>query len=687
MTIALGIDTGGTYTDAALVDYESGQVRAGAKALTTHHNLATGIGNAIAAVLEMQAVDPGEVGLVALSTTLATNALVEGKGSPVCLLLLGYDPALIEQFGFAPEFVTPNVVYLPGGHDSEGVELAPLDEPAVREVIQAWQNRVEAFAVSGYFSVRNPSHELRVRDLVREMTELPVTCGHELTRRLNSVRRATTTALNASLIPLLTGLIRTVRQTLDGYGITAPLMVVKGDGSLARDAWIMQRPVETILSGPAASVVGAARLSAKGRHDVWVVDVGGTTTDIAALCDGRPRLNPEGAQVGRWRTMVEAIDVHTAGLGGDSHVQLDREGRLQIGPRRVVPLCLLAEHFPEVVEMLRPEPARPAKPVSAKERWLQRKTVQRAKTQSGLAAQFASVRRAPVAEIGEGERALFDELTGGPVPLDELTGRGHSLLVLERLDALERQGLVQRAGFTPTDALHALGCLDIWHTEAARLGAEMMAKRAGLPIDAFCEQVVAGVSNRVAIELVSKVLGDEMRALPDWEDEPTASALLSRALSGVDGLGLSCELILQRPIVAIGAPVEAYMPAAAEHLNTDLVLPLHAEVANAVGAVAGSVIQRVRVQVVPLEGHMQFQLQLPDGLVVLESIDEAVSHARAVVPAYVETLARKAGADGEITVQMARHDRTAPVTEGWGDAVYLGSELVFTAAGRPSPAD
>ncbi|MBN1286662.1 MAG: hydantoinase/oxoprolinase family protein [Anaerolineae bacterium] len=686
MTIALGIDTGGTYTDAALVDYESGEVQASAKALTTHHDLAVGIGTAIAAVLETRAVDPADVGLAALSTTLATNALVEGKGSPVCLLLLGYDAALIEQFGFAAELVTPNVVYLPGGHDTAGNEQAPLDERATREAIRAWQGQVEAFAVSGYFGVRNPAHELRVRDLVRELTGLPVTCGHELTSRLDSVRRATTTALNASLIPLLTGLIQTVRRTLGAHGIAAPLMVVKGDGSLVRDTWIMQRPVETILSGPAASVVGAARLAGDGRGDVWVVDVGGTTTDIAALHGGRPWLNPEGAQVGRWRTMVEAIDVHTAGLGGDSHVRLDREGRLQIGPQRVVPLCLLAQTFPDVIALLRPEPVALPRPTGAKERWLQRKAAHRASTQSGLAGQFVTVRRAPTTALAEGDRALLEELAAGPVALDDLAGRGHSMIVLGRLEALERQGLVQRAGFTPTDALHALGRLDIWNAEAARRGAELMAKRAGLPAEAFCEQVVAGVSDRVATELVSKVLGDEMRALPDWDGEPTAAALLTRALRGVDGLGLGCDLTLRRPIIAIGAPVGAYMPATAGRLHTALILPPHAEVANAVGAVAGSVIQRVRAHITPLEGHQQFRLQLPDGAVVLNGIEAAVAHARTVMPPQVEALARAAGAGGAITVQMERRDLTAPVAEGWGDALYIGTELVFTAVGRPSPA-
>jgi N-methylhydantoinase A/oxoprolinase/acetone carboxylase beta subunit len=230
MTVALGIDTGGTYTDAVLVDHDSGAVLASAKALTTRRDLAIGIGEAVTAAFaqngvrpagrEGAVVAPADVDMVALSTTLATNAIVEGQGSPVCLLLIGYDPELIQKYGFERDLVTQDVVYLRGGHDGVGDEVAPLDEAAAREAILARREHVEAFAVSGYFGVRNPSHELRVRALVEELTRqprgtqaapssgtqaVPVTCGHELTTRLNAVRRATTAALNARLIPFVDG--------------------------------------------------------------------------------------------------------------------------------------------------------------------------------------------------------------------------------------------------------------------------------------------------------------------------------------------------------------------------------------------------------------------------------------------------------------------------------------------------
>jgi N-methylhydantoinase A/oxoprolinase/acetone carboxylase beta subunit len=569
----------------------------------------------------------------------------------------------MEQYGFQQELATEDVVYLSGGHDVLGNEVAPLDEDAAREAILAQRDKVEAFAVSGYFGVRNPAHELRVRALVEELAGLPVTCGHELTTRLNAVRRATTVALNARLIPLLRELIATVRRTLDERAIAAPLMVVKGDGSLVRAEWAMQRPIETILSGPAASAVGAWHLA--GRRNVWVVDVGGTTTDIAALNDGQPRLNPEGARVGGWRTMVEAVDVHTTGLGGDSHVRFDRQGQLLIGPRRVVPLCLLASEHPEIVDELRRQAT--------------------AQKKGDELIQFVIPWRRPANWLSSEDAALLRRLEAGPRSLVSLIRETrYSWLLRRRIEVLEARRVVQRAGFTPTDALHVLGRFQQWNVEASRLGAEMLAAPMGLTVETLCEQVAQGVSARVAMELVSKVLEDEA-SLPHWEKEPTATALLARALNSQRDGDLGCDLTLRRPLVAIGAPVEAYLPRVAERLHTELIIPPHAEVANAVGAVAGGVVQRLRVLVSSLDGGERFRLHLPNGVHDFDDLEQAVGHAQQVMAAHVEALARQAGA-GQVEVRMARTDRRAKIAIGWGQEVYLGTELIFTAVGRPSPA-
>ena len=671
MTVALGIDTGGTYTDAALVDHATGAVLCTAKALTTRIDLSIGIGQAIDAAFQQPgAPPPTSVSLVSLSTTLATNAIVEGQGSRICLILIGYDPGLIKQYGFEQELVTEDVVYLAGGHDIHGDEVASLDEGALRQAVLARRDQVDAFAVSSYFAVRNPDHELRARDLIEELTGLPVTCGHDLTTRLNSVRRATTVALNARLVPLLRELIETLRQALGERVITAPVMVVKGDGSLVRAEWAMQRPIETILSGPAASAVGAWHLAEQNgvsldEGGLWVVDVGGTTTDIAVLRDGRPRLNPEGAQVGRWRTMVEAVDVHTVGLGGDSHVRLDGERRLLIGPRRVVPLSLLASQYPQIVDELRNQVAVRRRP--------------------DLANQFVMARRPPTRPLDEDEQMILNQLASGPVSLSFLVRQSRfGSMVLRRVEDLVSERLVMVSGFTPTDALHALGRLDLWDVEAAELGARVYAAMARRRVEELCRTVVEGVSSRAAAAMVSKVLSDEAHA-HDWEQEPTAALLLNRALNNDGDSDLELTLTLRRPVVAIGAPVEAYMPRVAERLHTRLVIPPCAEVANAVGAVAGGVVQRHRVLISPIEEGEMLRVHLPHRVRDFHHLDEAVAHAEEEMDGWIRSQARQAGAD-QVEVQMERKDREVLVSSGWGDQIYLGTELTFTAVGRPSPA-
>jgi N-methylhydantoinase A/oxoprolinase/acetone carboxylase beta subunit len=206
----------------------------------------------------------------------------------------------------------------------------------------------------------------------------------------------------------------------------------------------------------------------------------------------------------------------------------------------------------------------------------------------------------------------------------------------------------------------------------------MVAREFDMGVDELCAQVVDGVSDRVSQALVTKVLSDE-GVSPDWEAEPSAVALLRRALGDSQGSDLACDIKLQRPVVAIGAPVEAYMPRVADQLGTELVIPSHAEVANAVGAVTGSVVQQIRVTIQPLEDKT-FRVHLPDGVRDFSKLEDGVRHAEDSVKALVKGMAREAGAE-QVDVRVEREDKTAPVR---GDRIYLGTELRFTATGRPS---
>jgi N-methylhydantoinase A/oxoprolinase/acetone carboxylase beta subunit len=555
------------------------------------------------------------------------------------------------------------VCFIAGGHAPTGDEQASLDLVALEAAINRHAANVAAFAVSGYFSVRNASHEIAARELIRRLTGLPVTCGHELTSRLDAPRRALTAALNARLIPQLQQLIRAVETLLAEKGIRAPLMVVKGDGSLVSADFAMTRPVETILSGPAASVVGGRHLARE--DDVVVVDMGGTTTDIALLNGGMPVLDREGATVAGWKTMVEAVAVRTYGLGGDSEVHRDGDG-IVLGPRRLVPLSLLCHQHPGMLEILRQQCAADRLDPGAGRFVIRNRSLDSA---GGLAPAQARV---------------WAALAGGPVPLPELSG-GYA--AARAIDRLVDRGLVAISGFTPSDAAHVLGVHDQWSGEAAKLGAEIWIRAdaaAARPVDhdvsAFARRIIEATilqSGRAVAAAALATEGDGDLATGG----PLGRQLVDCALAADSGEGrlLRVALSLNRPLVAIGAPVATYYPEVARRLGTRLVIPPHADVCNAVGAVAGGVVQSVSALITaPSEGL--FRVHLPDGNADFAEVERAADHALAQARGLAMERARAAGAeDVEI-----RHRRTDKVhRDAAGLQIFIESRVDVMAFGRP----
>ena len=309
----LGIDTGGTYTDAVLWS-EAGGVAAKAKALTTRHDLAVGISGAVDAVLEKAGVDPAAVKLVSMSTTLATNALVEGQGGRVALVMIGFSEADLARDGLRAALGTDPVIFCAGGHDVHG-NAHPLHLEALEAALPELGTSVSGFAVCAYFAVRNPAHEIAARDLIREKTGLPVTASHELSAKLGGPRRALTTLLNARLISMIDRLVAATEGFLKARGIAAPLMVVRGDGALVSAGFARARPIETILSGPAASLVGARHMT--GLDNAVVSDIGGTTTDVAVLdkaARGSTRKARPSAASARWSRRSRCAPLASAAI-------------------------------------------------------------------------------------------------------------------------------------------------------------------------------------------------------------------------------------------------------------------------------------------------------------------------------------------------------------------------------------
>lgn len=662
MSILLGIDTGGTYTDAVLFDNERGVISA-AKALTTKGDLSIGIRNAIEAALPKPAP---EIRLVSLSSTLATNAIVEGKGSRVCLLLIGYDSDTVARAGLERVVASDYIILVRGGHTVTGEEKFPLDTNAARQAILTHAPHVAAFAISSFFSVRNPTHELRAKRLAHQLTKLPVTCGHELSTHLDAPRRALTAALNARLTPLLQQLILELRGILASQDIHAPLMVVRGDGSLMDTTMALERPVETILSGPAASVIGARHLS-NMEGDAFIIDIGGTTTDIATLHSGRPRLNFEGAWVGGQRTMIEAVDVRTIGLGGDSEVLLDRANSLCVGPRRVIPLGLLAERHPLVIDVLHRQLEQAA----------DKHTVD---TTMGSLVTLERSPRIEQNSLTSTQQQILTLLNDGPIPLSQLLEGSleHQLLYQRSLDSLQERGLIVASAFTPTDALHVLGQYRCGSVEAARLGAALWSRRLNVGTEEFCKQVVQKVIVQLGQATIATALAEEGGLALNRQDS-VGRLFINRAL-GTDNSGVfSVTISMRRPIIGVGAPASAYLRPVAAQLRTDIHIPEHAEVASAVGAVASGVVQTIRVLIRPLDGSNAFRVHLPFGVRDFTELTPAVSYARDSARRLARRRAHEAGAN-YVKVHIEQHDRTARV---YNDRIYIETEVIATAVGRP----
>ncbi|MBV9621667.1 MAG: hydantoinase/oxoprolinase family protein [Gammaproteobacteria bacterium] len=636
--IRLGFDTGGTYTDAIALDAQR-RVLASAKARTTHGDLARGIGAALDSLL---AALPGgsreQIALVAVSTTLATNAVLEGRFSPICTVLVGFDERMVERTGLR-RGGGGRVVCVRGGHDAAGDEAEPLDEAAVDAALREHAASVEAFAVASLFSVRNPAHELRVRERIRAACGKPVTCSHELSAQLDAPRRALTAALNARLTPQIRHLMDSMQEVLGRGHIRAPLMVVRGDGTLVNAAVALEYPVETVLSGPAASVVGASFLS--GRHDFVVSDMGGTSTDVAVVAGGRPVVRPEGAVVGGWRTMVQAIDVHTCGLGGDSEVAFDRERRLCVGPRRVVPLSLFGQQFPSVRAELTQLAVAAALPP--------------------FAGQFALRTPGPAPTgLDRLEQRVFEALATSPRRADTVARTAPGAEALRRL--VDR-GLATLCAFTPSDALHVLGRQRGWCVESARLGAAVLAReeraasarREADSPEGICQRTYEEVVRRSVGAVIETVLardpGVEIGRAGTFR-RLSEEVAAGRAFSQV----LEVTVRLATPLIAIGAPAAAYYGEVARRLGALLQVPEHAAVCNAIGAAAGMVSEVCELTVNQPALNL-FRLHDPAGSRDFADPQAAIEEGRRLARDYVLAAARRSGAHEpqvEITVSERR---------------------------------
>jgi len=324
--LRIGLDVGGTNTDAAAVD-ESGSVVSWHKAVTTP-DVFDGIREALTAVL--RDIDSDAVGQVMLGTTHPLNAVIRRRGLARVGILRIAAPATLSISPLASwprdlaGIVRGQVEIIQGGHEYEGTEIMPLDEDAVRAFARRCSDRVDAIAVTGVTSPANPDHELRARLIIQEVLgdSCPVTLGHEV-GGLGLLERENSAVLNGALTFVGRDIVRGLQQALESHGLQPDLYITQNDGTLLAAAEAARRPIMTIGSGPTNSMRGAAYLS--GLSDAIVMDVGGTSTDVGLLVDGFPRESSLAVEIGGVRTNYRMPDLISVGLGGGSILRTSDE--------------------------------------------------------------------------------------------------------------------------------------------------------------------------------------------------------------------------------------------------------------------------------------------------------------------------------------------------------------------------
>ena len=454
MSIGIGIDTGGTYTDAVIYDFDNEIVLDSAKALTTKNDLTIGISN----VIDKLSIDLlKQASMVGLSTTMATNACVENKGGRAKLILWGIDKHTVERFGKQYGLPDADEIYFQdsypkfnGGYEKE------TDWQLFEDNIEKWFKECDAVASVELFAMNtNALVEKKSKEILRDKLGIPVICGNELFTDIDALQRGSSVLLNARLIPIIEEFISAIKTVLKDRNINVPVGIVRSDGSLMSEKFTSVYPVETILCGPAASVMGGVKLS--NVPNSFVIDMGGTTTDIAIVKDFVPVTETKGVKIGQWKTFVKGLFIDTFGLGGDSAVRYNN-GKMYLDDVRVIPLCVAAGEYPCIIDELK---------------LLEKEDLPHTR----FIHEFYILQKdiSNNENYTEYEKEFCDKLKNGPMSLRKAAASMESDVYHFKVDRLEKEGVVMRCGLTPTDMMHIKGDFDTYDREASIMGANYVA--------------------------------------------------------------------------------------------------------------------------------------------------------------------------------------------------------------------
>ena len=671
----IGIDTGGTFTDAVIYDFDGARIVAAAKALTTKEDLSKGI---LEALDGLPTEKIKEASTVSLSTTLATNACVENKGGKANLILIGADKRVFKKVGS-----------MYGLTDEKRILFVDMDEKAEYgqgvdwSVVEDYCDQLQEEGLPDAIGVvqlfareRNAAEEKEAKTIIENRLKIPVVCGHELHNDLNVFKRGAETMLNAGLISVIKSFLVSIKKSLNVREINTNVVIMRSDGTLMSETFTGSHPVETLLCGPAASVIGAQKM-AQSENSV-VIDMGGTTTDIAIIEKGLPVKVREGVQIGQWKTFVKGVFIDTFGLGGDSGIHIiDRS--VDIKTERFIPLCILATQYPEANIVGKLETIN-----SSVEYHTQPLT------------DFFVLRKRIINEQGfsKSEIELCRNLENGPLSYSEAAEIIGSDVYSLKVHRLEEEGYIMRAGLTPTDIMHVRGDFDKYDTRASMIAAKFAAKCMVSDVEKLCETVYDEIVKKLYCNIVR--VGIENR-YPEFAKNGVGTDLkrmieLAYEEAKLDGSKqmINTNFISDFDLVGIGAPIHVFLPEVAKLLVANCIIPENTRVGNAVGAVAGNiaaegmaiikpVTQKVEVDDEQLEGLSQFVVYASEKNKYFEKLSDAVAWGEKEAREDAVRKAKEQGAAGNLIVKVETKE---DIGEAKDVNVYIGTKIVATAIGK-----
>lgn len=661
MKIGIGIDTGGTCTDAVIYQFEQRKIIACAKTNTTKEDLSKGI----AEVLKQLPVDQREhAEVIALSTTLATNACVENKGGRAKLIFFGVNPENVARVGREYGLSREDAIFVDCKTRTDGQILRQPDWDTFRIRIREELQDCEAVAVVEMFARKSGAlMEKKARRIIEEELHILVVCGYELFGENNIIKRGASTLLNARLISVIREFISAVKLALEELKLDVPIVIVRSDGSLMSESFAEKHPIETLLCGPVASVMGAAELTAE--QNCIVADMGGTTTDVALIKDGIPQAAENGVSIGKWNTFVKGMFVDTFGLGGDSAVELGPEKKLTLLEERVMPICMVASRFPEVKELLRK---------SFKDRTLMISPNE----ELYLGLRDISDRTTYTKE----EKDIAALLLGCPTDLEHI-GRQLNRKVLHRhLERLIREGILIRCGLTPTDAMHVLGDFTKYDTEAAEMAAERMGRVCGKSGKALCHAVYDEVKKKLYFNLVRVLLENSFPLLKRSGIDEQTAALISNTWD--ENCGelfpfLETHFSTKTVLIGVGAPAHIFLPDVGERLHAKTITPQFSQVANALGAIVGNVSARVIMEVVLNQKENNYTVFGRGERYSFSRLEEAKRVARQLAEEKARKEAAERGAGTSIQISFEECDNIVNTDFG---PLFMGYKVSAIAVGE-----